>query len=41
LRGAGNSLACNAPDDANADAKSAADISGIHTVYDGSSGSWC
>jgi hypothetical protein len=34
-------LAGNATGDANADAKSTADISGIHTVYDVSSGSRC
>lgn len=41
LRGTANALAGNAPKNAHADAESTADISGIHTVYDGSSGSRC
>ena len=37
-RGTDSSLACNSAGDANADTKSAADVSRFHTVYDGSSG---
>jgi hypothetical protein len=41
LRGTSNSLAGNAPGNANADAQSTADVLRSHTVYDGSSGLRC